>query len=63
MRPLRHGADFSRAERDEYLSGHGDATGGVAVAREPEDWEKLVAARASVGGVLSVFEAHEIMRA
>src|ERR671916_244855 len=60
--PLRHGADFSVHSATKYLSGHGDATGGVAVARETEDWEKLVAARASVGGVLSVFEAHEIMR-
>jgi cystathionine beta-lyase/cystathionine gamma-synthase len=60
--PLRLGADFSVHSATKYLSGHGDATGGVAVAREAEDWDKLVAARASVGGVLSVFEAHEIMR-
>jgi len=61
-RPLRHGADFSVHSATKYLSGHGDATGGLAVAREADDWEKLLAARATVGGVLSVFEAHEIMR-
>ncbi len=60
--PLRHGADFSVHSATKYLSGHGDATGGVAIARRQEDWERLVAVRSTVGGVLSVWEAHEIMR-
>jgi cystathionine beta-lyase/cystathionine gamma-synthase len=60
--PLLHGADISVHSATKYLSGHGDATGGVAVAREQEDWEKLIAARSTSGGVLGVFEAHEIMR-
>ncbi len=62
INPARFGVDTVVHSTTKYLGGHGDATGGVAVARETEGWEKLLAARATVGGVLSVFEAHEIMR-
>lgn len=60
--PLRFGADIVVHSLTKYLSGHGDATGGICVVRDESVWEKLIAVRNSVGGVLSVWEAHEIMR-
>jgi cystathionine beta-lyase/cystathionine gamma-synthase len=60
--PLRHGAEIVVHSLTKYLGGHGDATGGICVARDEATWEKLLAVRNSVGGVLSVWEAHEIMR-
>jgi cystathionine gamma-synthase/methionine-gamma-lyase len=60
--PVRHGADIVVHSLTKYLSGHGDATGGICVARDEATWEKLIAVRNTVGGVLSVWEAHEITR-
>jgi len=60
--PLRFGADIVAHSATKYLSGHGDATGGVAVARDEETMEGLTQARNLIGGVLSVWEAHEILR-
>lgn len=61
-RPLEHGADVVIHSATKYLSGHGDATGGVAIAREAATLDALAQARNLIGGVLSVWEAHEIMR-
>jgi cystathionine beta-lyase/cystathionine gamma-synthase len=60
--PLQYGADIVVHSLTKYLSGHGDATGGICVARDEAMWEKLIAMRNAVGGVLSVWEAHEITR-
>lgn len=61
-RPLTHGADLVVHSATKYLSGHGDAVGGVAVARDEETAGALAGVRNLAGGVLSVWEAHEILR-
>ncbi len=60
--PLTLGADIVVHSATKYLSGHGDALGGIAVVSEPELHAVLVGLKKSVGGVLSVWEAHEILR-
>ncbi|MEK6333327.1 MAG: PLP-dependent aspartate aminotransferase family protein [Acidobacteriota bacterium] len=61
-RPLEHGADIVVHSATKYLGGHGDATGGVVVSRDLVDGAELVGVMKLVGGVLSVWEAHEILR-
>ncbi|MFL6208030.1 MAG: trans-sulfuration enzyme family protein [Pyrinomonadaceae bacterium] len=60
--PLRHGADFVVHSATKYISGHGDTTGGLVVARDAADMPALVGVMKLVGGILGVWEAHEIMR-
>ncbi len=60
--PLQLGSDIVVHSATKFLSGHGDALGGVAVAREPELYAALVQMKKIVGGVLSAWEAHEILR-
>lgn len=60
--PLTLGADFSVHSATKYLSGHADATGGIVVAREEFDFTALNGVKKLVGGVLSVWEAHQILR-
>jgi cystathionine beta-lyase/cystathionine gamma-synthase len=61
-RPLEHGADIVVHSATKYLGGHGDATGGVVISRDEVDRAALVGVMKLVGGVLSVWEAHEILR-
>lgn len=61
-RPLEHGADLVVHSATKYLGGHGDATGGVVVSRDEVDSAALIGVMKLVGGVLSVWEAHEILR-
>jgi len=61
-RPLDHGADLVVHSATKYLGGHGDATGGVVVSRDKMDSLALVGVMKLVGGVLGVWQAHEIMR-
>ncbi|MBA3438803.1 MAG: aminotransferase class I/II-fold pyridoxal phosphate-dependent enzyme, partial [Pyrinomonadaceae bacterium] len=61
-RPLTHGADIVVHSATKYLGGHGDAMGGLAIVRDQADKAALVSTVKLVGGVLSVWEAHEIMR-
>lgn len=61
-RPLTLGADIVVHSATKYLSGHGDAMGGLAVVRDQADEAALISTMKLVGGVLSVWEAHEIMR-
>lgn len=61
-RPLKLGADFVVHSATKYLGGHADATGGVVVAREEFDRSALFSAVTLVGGVLSAWEAHQILR-
>ncbi len=61
-RPLDLGADFTVHSATKYLSGHADAMGGIVVSREESDRTALVGVLKLVGGVLSVWEAHQILR-
>ena len=60
--PLKHGADFVVHSATKFLSGHADAMGGIAVSRDPADRMALIGVMKLVGGVLSPWEAHEILR-
>ena len=60
--PLKLGADMVVHSATKYLSGHADATGGVVVSRDDMDATALVGAMKLVGGVLSVWDAHMILR-
>jgi len=61
-RPLDLGADLVVHSATKYLGGHADATGGVVVAREEFDRPALFGAVTLVGGILSAWEAHQILR-
>src|SRR5207253_4813217 len=60
--PLKHGADFVVHSATKFLSGHADAMGGIAVSGDAADSMALIGAMKLVGGVLSPWEAHEILR-
>ncbi|CAN5717781.1 methionine gamma-lyase [soil metagenome] len=60
--PLKFGADFAVHSATKYLGGHTDAMGGVVVAGEELDRPALIGVMKLVGGVLSVWEAHQILR-
>lgn len=61
-RPLTLGADFVIHSATKYLGGHGDAMGGIAVAKQERDRLALVSIMKLAGGVMSVWEAHQILR-
>jgi cystathionine gamma-synthase/methionine-gamma-lyase len=61
-RPLEHGADIVVHSATKYLGGHGDAIGGIVISRDEVDRAALIGVMKLVGGVLSVWEAHEILR-
>ena len=60
--PLKLGADIVVHSATKYLGGHADATGGVVVSRDDMDRNALIGAMKLVGGVLSVWDAHTILR-
>ncbi len=60
--PLNSGADFSVHSATKYLSGHADATGGIVISNDEADIPTLHGIKKLVGGVLSVWEAHQILR-
>lgn len=60
--PLKLGADMVVHSATKYLSGHADAMGGVVISRDEMDSAALVSVMKLVGGVLGVWEAHEILR-
>lgn len=60
--PLKHGADFSVHSATKYLGGHADVMGGVVVVRDEVDLPTLIGVMKLVGGILGVWEAHEIHR-
>jgi cystathionine gamma-synthase len=60
--PIKLGADFVVHSATKYLSGHADATGGVVIVRDEFDMTPLLATLKLIGGILSVWEAHEISR-
>lgn len=61
-RPLDLGADFSVHSATKYLGGHADAMGGIVIAKDEFDRTALEGVKKLVGGVLSVWEAHQILR-
>ena len=60
--PLKHGADVVVHSATKYLGGHADTMGGVVISRDEMDRVALVSVMKLVGGVLGVWEAHEILR-
>ena len=60
--PLRHGADLVVHSATKFLGGHADAMGGIAISRDVADSMALEGVMKLVGGVLSPWEAHEILR-
>ena len=60
--PLKLGADMVVHSATKYLGGHADATGGVVISRDDMDNNALTSAMKLVGGVLSVWDAHMILR-
>jgi cystathionine beta-lyase/cystathionine gamma-synthase len=60
--PLKHGADMVVHSATKYLGGHGDTMGGVVISRDEIDRAALVSVMKLVGGVLGVWDAHEILR-
>ena len=60
--PLQHGADMVVHSATKFVGGHGDAMGGVVVSREGADGDRLVRVMKLVGGTLSPWEAHELLR-
>jgi cystathionine gamma-synthase/methionine-gamma-lyase len=60
--PLSLGADFVIHSATKYLGGHADSMGGIAVAKHEHDRAALVSIMKLAGGVMSVWEAHQILR-
>jgi cystathionine beta-lyase/cystathionine gamma-synthase len=60
--PLKLGADMVVHSATKYLGGHADAMGGLVISRDEMDSAALVGVMKLVGGVLGVWEAHEILR-
>jgi len=60
--PLKLGADIVVHSATKYLGGHADTMGGIVVSRDDMDGLALVSVMKLVGGVLGVWDAHEILR-
>jgi cystathionine gamma-synthase len=60
--PLKLGADIVVHSATKYFGGHADAMGGLVISRDEMDRAALVSVMKLVGGVLGVWEAHEILR-
>jgi len=60
--PLKLGADMVVHSATKYLGGHADTMGGLVVSRDEFDNAALVSVMKLVGGVLGVWDAHEILR-
>lgn len=60
--PLKLGADMVVHSATKYLGGHADTMGGIVISRDEMDRPALFSVMKLVGGVLGVWEAHEILR-
>ena len=60
--PLKLGADMVVHSATKYLGGHADTMGGIVVSRDEMDRAALFSVMKLVGGVLGVYDAHEILR-
>lgn len=61
-RPLKLGADMVVHSATKFLGGHADTMGGLVVSRDEFDSAALESVMKLVGGVLGVWDAHEILR-
>jgi cystathionine gamma-synthase/methionine-gamma-lyase len=61
-RPLEHGADIVVHSATKFIGGHADAMGGVAISSDLADSAPLIGVMKLVGGVLSPWEAHQLLR-
>lgn len=63
QRPLQMGADYTVHSATKYISGHGDAVGGLVISRDAEHLKKLrFKYMSDYGGVMSPFNAWLILR-
>jgi cystathionine beta-lyase/cystathionine gamma-synthase len=60
--PLKLGADMVVHSATKYLGGHADTMGGIVISRDEFDRQALFTVMKLVGGVLGVWDAHEILR-
>lgn len=60
--PLKRGADMVVHSATKYLGGHADTMGGIVISRDEFDQQALFSVMKLVGGVLGVYDAHEILR-
>jgi cystathionine gamma-synthase/methionine-gamma-lyase len=60
--PLKLGADIVVHSATKYLGGHADTMGGIVISRDEMDRQALFSVMKLVGGVLGVWDAHEILR-
>ena len=60
--PLKLGADMVVHSATKYLGGHADAMGGLVISRDEMDSGALISVMKLVGGVLGVWDAHEILK-
>ena len=60
--PLKLGADMVVHSATKYLGGHADTMGGIVVSRDEMDRLALFSVMKLVGGVLGVWDAHQILR-
>jgi cystathionine gamma-synthase/methionine-gamma-lyase len=60
--PLKLGADMVVHSATKYLGGHADTMGGIVISRDEMDRHALFTVMKLVGGVLGVWDAHEILR-
>jgi cystathionine beta-lyase/cystathionine gamma-synthase len=60
--PLKLGADIVVHSATKYLGGHADTMGGIVISRDEMDGIALISTMKLVGGVLGVWDAHEILR-
>src|SRR4029453_10654920 len=60
--PIKHGADMVVHTATKFLGGHADTMGGMGINRDEFASTGLVSVMKLVGGVLGVWDAHEILR-
>ena len=60
--PLKLGADLVVHSATKYLGGHADTMGGIVISRDEMDRPALFSVMKLVGGVLCVWDAHDILR-
>ncbi len=62
-RPIEFGVDVVMHAATKYLNGHSDVVAGtLTTARRDDFWERIVANRSGVGGILGSFESYLLLR-
>ena len=62
FKPLEHGADVVLHSATKYLSGHGDALGGIVVTADETIGGNIVTMRNTMGGILSPVNSFFLLR-